>query len=106
MAQEIQFQNSFEVQGTIKDVKSGVTQRGTLWVRVIVRTVQQYGNGEDRVVNVPVAAFGRPAVGLKDLEPGTQVVMTGKLRSRTHTTKDGEERYQLDATAEEVAVVE
>lgn len=104
---EIQFANGFDLRGTVSEVTAqGITRGGTLWVRATVKTVENQQNGEAKIVNVPVVAFRASAVTLKDMEPGTEVAITGKLRSRSYETQSGETRLNLDAVVDQVATVE
>lgn len=55
------------------------------------------GNTKERVVALPITAFGRPAETLRDhLMVGDQVTIHAEVRNNNYVDKDGIEQYGVD----------
>lgn len=93
--------------GSTPEVKS--LENGNKVARFSVATSEDYMNKKGEKISAThwhnIVAWGNLAgVAEKLLKKGNEVVIDGKLSSRSYTTKDGSKRYVTEVVAQELVL--
>lgn len=105
--------NSVIISGRVtQEPKTAMTQAGKMVLFCSVAVNKRYmdkttGEWKDDVVFVPVVLWGDAAQRAKDkMRKGTPVVVNGRITANSYTDKNGQNRTQLQVTADRLQVLE
>ena len=79
---------------------------GLPWLSFSLKVQEARQSGEVLTLWVPVEVYGAPVEQARDLSAGDSVLVAGKLKWSTYTTKSGEKKSSLTVLARLVKVLQ